>query len=128
MEKESNFINSNGKHLICDDCETNRIILAKFLSKKYEYDFAKNGYEVIKNIEKNGNYNIIWMDLEMPKMNGIECTNYLRKNLKYKGIIIGMTGYVDAESLNDCYNCGMNNVMIKPLNINILYNYADKYN
>lgn len=82
--------------------------------------------EITSEYELN-NYDIIWMDIQMPRMNGIKCTEYLRKVLKYKGTIIGLTGHVDAGTINDCEKAGMNAILPKPIEKNVLHAYIDKY-
>jgi len=63
----------------------------------------------------------------MPRMNGMECTEALRKKHNYQGIIIGLTGFIDQESVNECHKRGMNHVIGKPIDKNVLYHYAEKY-
>ncbi|AYV77660.1 MAG: putative sensor histidine kinase [Dasosvirus sp.] len=123
MSKEKNTF-----HLICDDSDPNRMVLEKYLSRKnVTVHKSCNGKECISMIEKNGKYLVVWMDIQMPIMNGIECTKYLRETLKYDGIIIGLTGYIDQESVNRCLATGMNHVIGKPIDKNVLYNYVDMY-
>ena len=62
---------------------------------------AINGTDAIDMIGKDSD-DIIWMDVQMPRMNGIKCAEYLRKTLKYNGVIIGLTGHVDQDTINDC--------------------------
>lgn len=117
------------KHLICDDSEPNRMVLEKYLTRKFvKIDIAKNGSDAIDMVRQYGEYAIIWMDIQMPKMTGYESTKILRNELHYKGIIIGLTGYIDQESVNKCIGFGMNHVIGKPINKDKLYFYVDKYN
>src|ERR1700744_3078269 len=90
-------------------------------------DEAINGEEAIKIIKETGTYNIIWMDVQMPKMNGIKCTDHLRNVLNYKGTIIGLTGHVDLDSVNDCKKAGMQDVLAKPIDKKLLEMYIEKY-
>lgn len=115
------------KHLICDDISTNRMILGRYLNRfDCDYDEATNGYEVIELIKKGNHYDIIWIDVKMPKMDGIACTKILRNKFNYKGYIIGLTGFADKETVKDCYDSGMDYVKIKPLNKEIILMYIDK--
>lgn len=121
--------NKNKKHLICDDAYTNRLVLKKYLTLfGCEVDEAENGSDAIEKIKTNGEYNIIWMDIKMPKMDGHECTKNLRTNLKYSGKIIGLTGYVDDITIKKCYDVGMNAVVAKPFDVEIIKTYADLNN
>lgn len=121
-------IQMNGKHLICDDAYTNRLVLQKYLTLfGCKTDEAQNGQDAISNVMDNGTYNIIWMDLKMPKMDGFEATEHLRKNLQYKGTIIGLTGYVDEVTVKRCYDLGMTHVVPKPFDKAVIKNYCEIY-
>jgi CheY-like chemotaxis protein len=120
--------NKLDKDLIVDDSDPNRIVIKKYLLKhKRIADEAINGNDAIEKIKMNGTYKIIWMDIQMPKMSGIDCTKFLRNVLQYKGCIIGLTGYVDAESLKLCISAGMNNIMAKPIDKKVLAVFVEQY-
>lgn len=109
------------KHLICDDESINRLVLKKYLTYYgCDSDEACDGLEAIEKVKNNGQYNVIWMDIKMPKMNGLECTKYLRNKMNYIGPIIGLTGYVDEYSINQCHHVGMNTVLSKPFDCNVI--------
>lgn len=119
---------SNHKHLICDDSEINRLILKKYLDKKNIIcDEASDGIFCIEKIVQNGIYDILWLDIQMPRMNGLDCAETLRKKHNYKGTIIGLTGYIDQMSVDNAISKGMNHVIGKPINKDILYSYVEKY-
>ena len=123
------MFNTNRKHLLCDDSEINRLILKKYLNlKNITCDEATDGIDCIDQIKKNGVYDIIWMDIQMPRMNGFECVKVLRNEYNYDGVIIGLTGYIDQNSINTALTTGMNHIIGKPINKDILYTYVSKYN
>lgn len=112
------------KHLICDDAFTNRLVLKKYLIMfGCEVDEAENGDDAINKIKENGEYETIWMDIKMPKMNGIECTEHLRGIMSYSGQIIGLTGYADDATIKQCINIGMNRVITKPFDKKVIETY-----
>jgi CheY-like chemotaxis protein len=114
--------------LIVDDSNLTRAIMRRYLINfDRKSDEVCNGMEALEIIKKKGKYDIIWMDIQMPIMNGIKCTNILRKEFNYNGIIIGVTGHVDMDSLIDCKNAGMNDVIAKPIDKKILQACIDKY-
>ncbi len=118
----------NMKDLIVDDSDPNRVVIKKYLARfGREVDETTNGLEAIEKVTSNGTYNIIWMDLQMPKMNGVKCTQHLRTKLNYTGVIIGITGHVDQDSVDDCKNAGMNDIIPKPIDKKILEVYIEKY-
>ena len=119
-------LRENNKHLICDDASTNRELLDKFLQKLHcETDQAKNGFEAIEACVNNGVYKIVWMDIRMPRCDGIEATKLLRNKFAYKGIIIAVTGYVDEATRTECVEAGMNYFLQKPFDRNLIAHYAN---
>jgi len=103
--------------IIVDDCNLNRFITKMFLEKindNIKIIEKSNGKDLIEYIEKNNNCPLIWMDIEMPKMDGIKCTDILRNKLNYKGTIIGVTSHADLKTINECKKIGMDDVITKP--------------
>src|SRR5579885_3556405 len=120
IKKSERFI-KNTTQMICDDAYLNRLVLKKVLeSFDCKVDEAENGFELIEKIKNNGEYDIVWLDIKMPKMDGIECTRYLRNELNYSGIIIGLTGCVDEITINSCYKEGVTHVLSKPFDRKII--------
>jgi CheY-like chemotaxis protein len=102
--------------LVAEDNAINQKV-AKTLFKNlgYEVDFAKNGLEVIE-MEGKKKYDIIFMDIMMPEMDGIQATQELRK----KGIeipIIAMTANIAKDERSNAINSGMNDYVTKPVRI-----------
>ncbi len=104
-------------HLIADDEELNRMVIRILLEKNgYETFEVNNGQDVITKVEAaKDKYSIIWLDLEMPELDGIQCAKKLKNDLEYKGIVIGITGHVDSESIKYCLDAGMDGVIAKPI-------------
>src|SRR5579872_2540909 len=120
--------NKNNRHLICDDAFANRLVLKKYLMLYgCEVDEAENGLGAIEKVNTNGTYNVIWMDIKMPKMDGFTCTENLVSKMKYSGPIIGLTGYVDEETVKKCYAMGMTHVLSKPFDKSMIKNYCEQY-
>lgn len=75
------------KVLIVDDSISNQMLFNAFLKKENLYlEKANNGKEAIEKIELQ-KYDLIIMDLQMPIMNGMECTKLIRKNESLKGLV-----------------------------------------
>jgi len=111
----SEFYPKTHKHLIVDDAIYNRLILSKYLEKvNVTVDEASNGSEVVDSYPDLEKYDIIWMDLRMPILDGFECTIHIRSK-GYKGIIIGVTGDVSPDNMKRCYEVGMDQVILKPI-------------
>jgi CheY-like chemotaxis protein len=127
MANENDMV-ENKKHLIVDDNSLSRMILKKYLEiYGCIVDESENGLDALRKIKMNGKYKVIWMDIKMPKLDGIDCTKYLREELQYSGIIIILSGYVDEMTIRHCYDVGVNHVMPKPFDKKDLQLYVKKY-
>lgn len=104
-------------HLIADDNELNRMVIKILLEKnKFNVDEVENGQQVIDKLTSNlTKYSFIWLDVDMPELDGIQCAKKLKNELKYDEIIIGITGHVDDDSLSACIEAGMDCVLAKPI-------------
>jgi len=106
--------------LLVEDIEINReIVMALLEPTLVDIDCAENGAEAVRIYsEAPENYNIIFMDIQMPVMDGYEATRKIRaiKNDKAKKIpIIAMTANVFMEDVNQCLEVGMDDHLGKPL-------------
>ncbi|HSH51132.1 MAG TPA: cache domain-containing protein [Bacteroidales bacterium] len=99
---------SDKKILIAEDVETNYQFLNTLLKKtKAAIYWAKNGKDVVKMVKKDKNYDLILMDIQMPKMNGHNAFKHLRNN----GInipVIAQTAYAMDSDINEIKNLGYN--------------------
>src|SRR5689334_19413151 len=78
--------------LIVEDSVTSQLVAQEFLENfGYQPDIVSNGQEAIDAMNKKY-FDLIFMDEHMPIMNGLETTEYIRKNFGNKPIIIAMTG------------------------------------
>jgi len=107
--------------LLAEDVEINReIVMALFEPTKLEIDCAENGVQAVRKFsETPDKYDLIFMDVQMPEMDGYEATRRIRAiDLpKAKNIpIIAMTANVFREDIEKCLDAGMNDHVGKPLN------------
>jgi len=116
------------KFLVVDDCYINRIIIKTLLERNnYQVDEAADGKKVLDLIENGKCYDIIWLDIQMPIVDGIECAKRLRNILNYSGKIIGVTSYADKKSYESCISAGMDDVIAKPITEENIIEVAKKY-
>jgi CheY-like chemotaxis protein len=113
--------------LLAEDVEINReIVLSLFEPTKLEIDCAENGTEAVRKFcEAPDRYELIFMDVQMPEMDGYEATRRiraieadLRKNKPgHPGRvpIIAMTANVFREDIKKCLDAGMDSHVGKPL-------------
>jgi len=106
--------------LLAEDIEINReIVMALLEPTLVDIDCAENGSEAVRIYsEAPENYNIIFMDIQMPVMDGYEATRRIRAldNYNAKEIpIIAMTANVFMEDVNQCLEAGMDDHIGKPL-------------
>ncbi len=91
-------------------------------------EVAKDGLEAISMLEKT-TFGLIFMDCQMPNMDGYEATKKIRAmgNNFYSIPIIGISATVTDEIRVRCFRSGMNDVLEKPVDIGFLKDMIDKY-
>lgn len=110
--------NSVNKALIVEDNLINQKVLRKLLDKiNIPADIANNGIEAVALFEKN-DYDIIFMDLHMPEMDGFEATKKIHSLAKYKAknipIIAVTASAFDEDKIKAIAN-GMDDFVSKPI-------------
>ncbi len=106
-----------GRVLIVDDSPVNRIVAKQLLLADLPLlstDEAGDGREALTSLEAH-HHDVVLMDVIMPKMDGIEATQAIRKQaLPRQPLIIGLTANVTGETRTQALNSGMNMVITKP--------------
>jgi PAS domain S-box-containing protein len=113
----------NIKVLVVEDIPLNQLLMKTLLDDfGFSRDIAENGKIAIEKLkEKENDYDIILMDLQMPEMNGFEATEYIRNTMKSKIPIIALTADVTTVDLAKCKAVGMNDYIAKPVDERLLY-------
>lgn len=109
------------KVLIVDDNEVNRLVAKTILEKAgCQINVASSGLEAIKMVGKKV-YNIVFMDIQMPEMNGITTTKKIRAlPLTKIPVIIAMTAFSMKEERESFLAAGMDDYIAKPIKANLL--------
>jgi signal transduction histidine kinase/CheY-like chemotaxis protein len=118
--------------LIAEDIDINREIITTLLAPTgLSADCAANGTEAVRLFSENpGGYDLIFMDIQMPEMDGYEATRTIRssnaKNAKTIPII-AMTANVFKEDIDNAMAAGMNDHLSKPIDLNDVLAKLSKY-
>ena len=128
------FYDFSGKRvLVAEDMELNREIAGEVLKQtKAKVEFAEDGEACLKMLEEKpaGYYDLILMDILMPKMDGLETTKRIRKlpdRTKAAIPIIAMTANVFEKDRNDAFAAGMDAFAEKPISTDKLFETMKKY-
>jgi CheY-like chemotaxis protein len=106
--------------LVAEDNTINQKMILKVLEKLgYNAVVANNGREAIQMLDQQF-YDLVLMDVQMPEMDGLECTRYIRENCERQPVIIAMTANAMVEDKEECLKAGMNNYIPKPVKIDLL--------
>jgi PAS domain S-box-containing protein len=105
--------------LIAEDNLVNQRVAIYMLEKQgHQVTGVMNGEEAVEALEK-GNYELILMDVQMPKMDGFKATELIRHKEKETGLhipIIAMTAHAMKGDREKCLQVGMDDYISKPLN------------
>jgi two-component system sensor histidine kinase/response regulator len=116
--------------LLAEDNSINRKLAVILLNKiGYSVDVVENGFQVIEKA-KEGNYNAILMDVQMPEMDGFEATRRIRKwetGLHQHVPIIAMTAHAMKGDRERCLEAGMDDYVSKPLEKSILISALNRW-
>ena len=111
----------NIKVLVVEDMALNQLLMRTLLDDfGFENDVAANGKIALEKLRAKA-YDIVLMDLQMPVMNGLEATEYIRKTMRSNIPIIALTADVTTSDLTKCTAVGMNDYLSKPVDEKLLY-------
>lgn len=107
--------------LIAEDNLINqKLIRNVFELLGYKADIAANGLEALESLKRK-NYNLVFMDIQMPEMNGYEATSIIVEHRKEdRPIIIAMTANAMQSDKEKCMEVGMDDYVTKPMRVNDL--------
>jgi PAS domain S-box-containing protein len=120
------------KILIVEDNLLNQKIAKLMLEKLgYEADIVANGQECIDTLSSpESEYELIFMDVQMPVMDGVAATKIIRKNLSLqnKPWIVALTGNALVEERQACLDAGMDDFISKPVRMKEVIRALSEYN
>jgi len=119
-EDTAKTLKIQGKILVAEDNLVNQKLMSKYLEKlNIDFDMVENGQEALDRL-KEETYELIFMDCQMPVMDGFEATKIIRKEYGNIMQIIAMTAYASKEDKLRCYKAGMNKFVTKPVDLEVL--------
>lgn len=116
--------------LVVEDDPMSRIFMEKILVRLgVEAEFAKDGLEAVRMYMKN-EYDLIFLDIQMPVMNGYETAELIRQQEKMTSIhipIVAVTAYALEEDRDRCMKVGMDAYLSKPVSMEELLRVMTKF-
>ncbi|TGJ84889.1 hypothetical protein E0Z10_g3861 [Xylaria hypoxylon] len=106
--------------LVAEDNPTNIEVVSRMLKLEDVYDvtIAKDGqeaYDMVKaNMENHTDFDLIFMDIQMPNVDGLQSTRLIRK-MGYSAPIVALTAFSDESNVKNCIESGMNEFLSKPI-------------
>lgn len=103
--------------LVAEDDEANRFLMELILDDiGCKFDIVSDGEEAVKAVSEKV-YDVVFMDIRMPNMNGIEAARKIRLDLKQKITIVAVSAYATDDIKQECVSVGMDGFITKPFGI-----------
>ncbi len=117
--------------LLGEDIEVNQMLMMKLFTDHggYSLDVAKDGERVLKFLD-NYHYDLVIMDITMPRMDGLDTTVHIRNhpNKKIAKLpVIALTARSSEEHQQEAKEVGVNAYLTKPIDTDLLFSTVDKY-
>jgi len=108
--------------LIAEDNKVNQLLVIQLFKKLgYRPDVVNDGKEALEALTRK-HYHIIFMDVQMPEMDGMEATRVIRSQNSLQPVIIALTANALKGDREECLKVGMNDYLSKPINVEELLN------
>jgi two-component system, sensor histidine kinase and response regulator len=113
--------------LLAEDNPINQQLALVILNKMgYDPCVAANGKEVLDHMRKAA-FDLIFMDVQMPEMDGLEATRRIRTGTGRQPVIIAITANVTRQDREECLAEGMNDYLSKPVDLDQLTYMLEKW-
>ncbi|WP_129021494.1 PAS domain-containing hybrid sensor histidine kinase/response regulator [Edaphocola flava] len=101
--------------LLVEDNEMNRLLAKTIMNQRGAVvEEAENGRIAVEMLQKDAAYDVILMDVQMPLMDGVQATRYIRHQLQLEIPIIALTASAYNSERSKCLEAGMNDYLAKP--------------
>ncbi|KAL8672480.1 MAG: hypothetical protein Q9168_003051 [Polycauliona sp. 1 TL-2023] len=118
--------------LVAEDNKVNQEVVLRMLKLEDIYDVtvAKDGqeaYELVKaSMEERKYFNLIFMDVQMPNLDGLQSTRLIR-SMGYSAPIVALTAFAEESNVKECMDSGMDFFLPKPIRRPALKQVLKKY-
>jgi len=127
VSKNQNYSWPGKTILIVEDNEASNIYFEAALVKtNSRLLWARNGLEAIELVKQNQDIDLILMDINMPKMDGIEATKVI-KSTNPEIVIVVQTAFILSGEENLCRAAGCDEFITKPIRLSYLLDTIDRY-
>lgn len=116
------------KILVVEDNRPNQLVARALLEKEgYAVDVVDDGDKGVEAVT-NGEYDVVLMDIQMPRMDGMKATQHIRslKNEKNRIPIIAVTAHAMMGDRDTYLAAGMDDYIAKPIRSNLLYDAIER--
>lgn len=121
------MVNPSLQILVVDDNTMNQSLMKHLLIQwGAAFTIAANGLEALEEL-KAKSFDLVLMDIQMPKMDGYTATRHIREELKLDTPIVAMTAHAMAGEREKCLSNGMNDYISKPINEEHLFKMIVKF-
>lgn len=115
------------KILIAEDYETNRLLMSALLDQfKIHYTFVYNGQEAVAKVQTES-FDLIFMDINMPVMNGMDATKIIKKALGITTPIVALTANALEGDKEKFLALGMDDYLSKPIDMKAFEALLERY-
>ncbi|GMM30492.1 histidine kinase [Martiniozyma asiatica (nom. inval.)] len=118
---DTNSSSVNLNFLVAEDNLVNQEVVKRMLQYEGVTDItmARDGTDAVffvkEAMAKGSNFDLILMDVQMPKLDGLSATKIIRNELHYQGPIVALTAYADESNETTCLDAGMSGFLSKPI-------------
>lgn len=118
----------NLKMLVVEDNIVNQKILVAILKKLGHSAITADNGSIAVELAKNKQFDFVWMDCQMPVMDGLDATRIIRNFPPYKETpIVAVTANAFAQDEKNCIAAGMSDFLAKPVNRNAIERIVEKW-
>jgi|GEM_PF-5590087 len=103
--------------LVVEDNQINQLVMKAILQRtKIRIDMASDGVEALEALRNYPDYDLVFMDMQMPRMDGLTATRRIRQQARFQDLpIIGLTALALKTDRDEGLAAGMNDYLVKPV-------------